>query len=306
MKMEKKGYIGSVVMVALLVLTAMGSAWGDATYTSGGNLHLYIVDVPGSGMYDAYLKATDSTGQEFELSSAQEVSPGPGIAATFSWETGILSIPKLAMFGVSNDTKYVDVDLELIPGSNPMRFKVKGVYGLQIGVDDRGPEGPRGPQGLQGAAGATGPTGATGVPGPIGLTGATGPQGLIGLTGETGPQGPIGLTGPEGPTGPQGAAGLIDKASIESVHCPLTRFCYCPIGKVVLTYDYQCPLNKTDGGWVATYAKWESMVTITDFGPPLGYVGGAIARCSTLEFTLGFLSAHGNDVVPNRIWLKCF
>ncbi|TAN39403.1 MAG: hypothetical protein EPN25_11720, partial [Nitrospirae bacterium] len=110
MKKQQRGYIGSAVMVVLLVLMAMGSAWGDATYSSDGNIHLYMVDVPGSGMYDAYLKVTDGTGMEFYLASAQEVAPGPGIVATYNAETGILSIPKLAMNGVSNSTKYVDVD----------------------------------------------------------------------------------------------------------------------------------------------------------------------------------------------------
>ncbi|TAN41309.1 MAG: collagen-like protein [Nitrospirae bacterium] len=90
------------------------------------------------------------------------------------------------MSGVSNDTKYVEVDLEFIPGSDPMRFRVKGVYGLQVGVDDRGPMGPRGPQGDPGAAG---------------------PQGIQGVAGPTGPQGPIGLTGATGPTGPAGTDG---------------------------------------------------------------------------------------------------
>ncbi|MHB8880296.1 MAG: hypothetical protein ACYC69_02165 [Thermodesulfovibrionales bacterium] len=223
MKKQKKGCIGSAVMVALLVLMAMGSAWGDATYSSDGNLHLYMVDVPGSGMYDVYLKATDSTGQEFILTSAQETAPGLGIVAAFNWETGILSIQRLAMNGVSNSTKYVDADLELIPGSDPMRFKVKGVYGLQIGVDDRGPIGPRGPQGLQGdagPAGAQGPTGATGAigavgaagpqgpTGPTGATGAAGPQGPAGPAGAAGPQGPTGLTGATGATGPQGIQGI--------------------------------------------------------------------------------------------------
>ncbi|MHB8882445.1 MAG: hypothetical protein ACYC69_13160 [Thermodesulfovibrionales bacterium] len=226
MKKIRTGYISSAVMAVLLVFMVMGNAWGDATYSSDGNLHLYMVDVPGSGMYDAYFKATDSSGQEFELASAQLVASGLGIVATFSWETGILSIQGLAMNGVSNNTKYVDADLELIPGSDPMRFKVKGVYGLQIGVDDRGPEGPRGPKGDTGATGATGPQGIQGVAGPqgpIGLTGATGPQGSvgltgltgptgpqgpIGLTGATGPQGSVGLTGPTGPTGPQGPVGL--------------------------------------------------------------------------------------------------
>ena len=41
----KKGYIVSVFMVVLLVLTVMGSAWGSATYTaSTGKLNISIVE----------------------------------------------------------------------------------------------------------------------------------------------------------------------------------------------------------------------------------------------------------------------
>ncbi|TAN41419.1 MAG: collagen-like protein [Nitrospirae bacterium] len=259
MKKLMKGYIGSAVMVTLLVFMAMGRAWGDATYSSDGNIHLYMVDVPGSGMYDAYLKATDSTGLEFVLTSAQEVAPGPGIAAKFTGETGILSIPKLAMNGVSNDTKYVDVDLELIPGSDPMKFKVKGVYGLQVGVDDRGPMGPRGlkgdtgatgPQGIQGVAGPmglqgpiglpgpTGATGATGATGPQGIQGAAGPQGPIGLTGATGPQGIQGVAGPTGATGATGAVGISQyeyfEVSVPCTNALCSGQANCSAGKSVL------------------------------------------------------------------------
>ncbi|MHB8880868.1 MAG: hypothetical protein ACYC69_05060 [Thermodesulfovibrionales bacterium] len=267
MKKGMKGYIGSGVMVVFLFL-AIGSAWGDATYSSDGNIHLYMVDVSGDGMYDAYLRATDSTGLEFQLTSAQQAAPGPGIVATFAWETGILSIPKLAMNGVSNDTKYVDVDLELIPGSDPMRFRVKGVYGLQVGVDDRGPEGPRGPQGdpgATGATGATGPMGLMGLPGPMGptgpqgltgstgATGATGPQGAIGPTGPIGPQGiqgpigPQGVAGATGATGPQGPVGISQYEYIEtttscagwSAMCTATAT--CTFGKTVLGGGFYIP-----------------------------------------------------------------
>jgi hypothetical protein len=174
----KKGYIGSAIMVVLLVLTVMGSAWGDATYSSDGELHLNLVDVPGDGMYEIYLQATDSSGQEFKLKNALQLTPGPGIAATFAIETGILHIPKLTVYGVSNSTKYEEVELELIPGSNPMRFKVKGVNPLQLGADDRGPMGPQGPQGATGLSGPTGPPGTPGTNGTDGTNGATGATGV--------------------------------------------------------------------------------------------------------------------------------
>src|ERR1700690_4532320 len=192
MKKVKMGYIGSAVIGLLFVLMVVGTAWGDATYSSDGSLHLYIVDVPGSGMYDAYLKATDSSGQQFQLVDASQVTPGLGIAATFNMDTGILNIPKLAMNGVSNSTKYAEVEMQLIPGSDPMTFNVTSVLGLQLGVDDRGPMGPQGPKG---DAGSTGPLGPTGPKGSTGATGATGPQGSIGLTGATGAQGAAGANG---------------------------------------------------------------------------------------------------------------
>lgn len=185
----KKGFIDSIVMVVFLVMTTMGTAWGDATYSSGGYIHLYSVAVSGDGQYEAYLQATDSSGQEFNLQSVWQVTPGVNIAATFAWETGILHIPKLAMYAVSNSTKYAEVEMELIPASDPMRFRVKSVYGLQIGVDDRGPQGDTGDTGPQGPTGATGLQGMAGPIGPQGLTGATGPQGPQGIQGIQGPAG---------------------------------------------------------------------------------------------------------------------
>ncbi|TAN41308.1 MAG: collagen-like protein [Nitrospirae bacterium] len=311
-------------MVVLLVLTAMGSAWGDATYSSDGNIHLYMVDVSGDGMYDAYLKATDSTGMEFQLTSAQQAVPGPGIVATFAWETGILSIPKLAMNGVSNDTKYVDVDLELIPGSDPMRFKVKGVYGLQVGVDDRGPEGPRGPQGNPGATGDTGPmgpTGVTGATGPTGPQGAIGPQGLIGpigpqgiqgvagptgltgATGATGPMGPIGLPGPIGPTGATGATGATGSAGPQGPQGPpiATAFAvntaYSPYiywGGTDATVDCTCPagyilynqevLQEADSGVNITSLGIILFETIGPSGKYLNQARCHISRGADLAF----------------------
>jgi hypothetical protein len=207
MKKVMRGYIGSAVMVVFLVFTVVGAAWGDATYSSNGSLHLYPVDVPGAGMYDAYLKATDSSGQEFELENAQEITPGLVIAATFAMETGILQIPKLAMIGVSNSTKYVEVEMELVPGSDPMRLRVTRVLGLQLGAFDMGPQGPKGNIGATGATGPQGPAGAPGATGPLGPTGATGPQGPAGTPGATGATGPAGTNGLNGAPGAAGATG---------------------------------------------------------------------------------------------------
>ncbi|TAN39500.1 MAG: collagen-like protein [Nitrospirae bacterium] len=265
---------------------------------------------------------------EFQLNSAQEVAPGLGVVATFNSETGILSIPKLAMNGVSNSTKYVDVDLELIPGSEPMRFKVKGVYGLQVGVDDRGPMGPRGPKGDTGAAGAAGPMGPQGIIGPIGPMGPAGPQGPIGLagaTGATGPmgpqgvvgpmgpqgpagaagsQGPIGLTGPAGATGPQGPAGIVNKAARVDVVCNNNRFCTCPVNMNVLTYGVKCPATQYAGlgnCWMQMFfLSWASQGTIAGGGD-----NQVVADCgSVIRDCLNWVTFGGS--APETIWVQCY
>ena len=145
---------GLVVMSLLFVLGAMGTAWGEAAYTynsgygSYGVLDLPVVNVRGDGgMFDASLMATDSTGQEFVLQSLSQIIPGPGVVATYDMTTGILHIPNLAIYGVSNTTKYAEVEMQLVPNSNPMRFRVISVIGVQLGSDDRGPQGPRGYKG---------------------------------------------------------------------------------------------------------------------------------------------------------------
>jgi hypothetical protein len=292
MKKVKMGYVGLAVTVALLVFTAWGSAWGDATYSSDGALHLYIVDVPGDGMYDAYLKAMDSSGQEFELTSASKVAPGLGIAATFTMDTGILNIPKLAMYGVSNSTKYAEVEMELIPSSDPMRFRVKGVYGLQIGVDDRGPMGPQGPTGLTGATGPQGPAGANGT------NGAQGPQGAAGANGTNG------TNGADGDQGPQGPAGVINKAGIVTVNCSDT-VCYCPSGKELLNYSVECPADAYAGlfnCWSATYSLRNTWV----YSMSEGYTQGSMQAFCMKEVWDCIGSRSFSEVNPKSITLHCF
>ncbi len=193
-------------MSVLLVLAATGTAWGDATYSRDWYLHLSPVDVPGTGMYDAYLMATDTSGQEFVLKSASQMAAGLVVAATFDITTGKVHIPYLTIYGVSNMTKYAKVELQLVPNSDPMRFRVVSVTDLQLASDDRGPQGPEGPVGPDGPPGEPGPQGPIGPPGPQGATGATGPAG------PAGPQGATGATGPAGPEGPQGATGATGPA----------------------------------------------------------------------------------------------
>jgi len=187
MKKLKRWCKGLAVMSVLIVLAAVGTAWGDATYSSNGELHLSPVDVPGYGMYDVYLMATDSTGQKFVLKSVSQIAPGLGAVATYDPATGKLHIPYLVMTVVNNTAKYAEVELELVPNSDPIRFKVTGVLGLQIGSDDRGPQG------------VAGPIGTTGLQGPIGLTGPTGPTGATGAASTV--PGPTGATGAQGPAG---------------------------------------------------------------------------------------------------------
>lgn len=194
MKQSRELIIGFGLM-CILVLATTGQAWGEATYNSeNGSLHLSPVNVPGDGMYDAYLTVADSTGQEFVLRSANRISsvnPNLDTAALYDGATGNLRIPYLVTNWQGNTARYEDVELELVPQSNPMRFMVTGVIGLQVGLDNRGPKGD---------------SGLTGPQGPRGDTGATGPQGPVGPAGSTGAAGPQGKIGPAGPTGAAGTS----------------------------------------------------------------------------------------------------
>lgn len=194
------------LMLGLTVglLLSKGVAWGETTYhseatyhSSDGILHLSPVDVPGDGMYEAHLAATDSTGQEFQLISANRIGPGLEAVAVYDGTTGKVHIPYLVTYGNSNTPRYVEVELELVSQSTPMRFMVTGAIGLQIGVDNIGPKGDTGLMGPQGPKGDTGATGVSGSGGPAGIAGAAGPQGPVGPAGPTGPAGasPFSLNG---------------------------------------------------------------------------------------------------------------
>lgn len=265
----KKSCIGSAVTVFLLAFAVMGSAWGDATYSSNGYLHLYVVDVPGDGVYEANLKATDGSGREFVLINARQIAPGPEISATFAWDTGILHIPNLAMYGVSNDIKYVEVELDLMPDSDPMKFRVTGVYGKQLGSDDRGPQGPAGPTGATGPQGPQGDKGDKGDKGDTGATGATGTQGPTGPAGATGAQGPQGPAGPTGATGPQGPAGnpatdtksVIIRDTYSSVHVPwgtayVDTYLECPDGYAMYGNGGVCDTETSSAAGEWLFGVW--------------------------------------------------
>lgn len=84
---------------------------------------------------------------------------------------GKVHIPVLAA-NSSGTTQYYDVELEIVPGTNPLKLKVSKASQAHLATGAQGPKGDTGatgPQGLTGAAGATGATGSTGA------TGATGP-----------------------------------------------------------------------------------------------------------------------------------
>ncbi len=179
MQQVRKWHLGIMVMSMVLLLMGMGTAWGaTATYTSStGELKLFPVDVPGRGLFNATLRSTDSSGQEFTLQSAKSVASGTAVA-TYDEATGTLSIPDLIWYGSGNTPQYVAVDMKLVAGSNPLRLRVLAVLGQSLG---EGATGPQGPQGLQGPKGDTGATGPAGPQGPIGLTGAAGINGYNSL-----------------------------------------------------------------------------------------------------------------------------
>ncbi|MBI5639729.1 MAG: collagen-like protein [Nitrospirae bacterium] len=208
----------------------------------------------------------------------------------------------MSITGASNKMRYAEVDMDLVPGATPMRFRIAAVVGLNLTTDDtgtQGPMGPRGPQGLQGPIGLTGATGPTGPQGPIGLTGATGPtgpQGPIGLTGATG------ATGATGPQGPTGSPGVINKASIVTVDCASAYRCDCPSGMQVLTYAVSCPIYAAGFGWADTYSLHKVQVDI-DIG---GSFWGVSAWCLKSSYTLGLLSGADITGMPSSISLRCF
>ncbi|TAN40032.1 MAG: collagen-like protein, partial [Nitrospirae bacterium] len=196
-------------------------------------------------------------------------------------------------------------------------FKVKGVYGLQVGVDDRGPMGPRGPKGDTGAAGAAGPMGPAGSQGPIGLAGATGatgpmgPQGVVGPMGPQGPagaagsQGPIGLTGPAGAAGPQGPAGVINDAAVVELECNWS-WCKCPSPMKVLNYGVKCPDPAYAGlgnCWSVHYFLFKAEVGTRFTSPPSNDM--VFGSCqSIIKDCLGIIS-FGYEK-PEYIRFQCY
>jgi hypothetical protein len=312
---KSMGWFKGLGLISFLVLATNGPAWGEATYHSAdGILHLSPV-ASGDGLYDAYLSTTDSTGQEFLVKSVSRIDSGPEAVAGYDGATGRLSIPYLVSYGGSETPIYQEVELELIPQSNPSRFMVTRVIGLQIG--NKWPQGPQGDTGPAGPQGAVGPTGATGATGPQGAVGPTGPQGVAGPMGATGPQGPAGpvgatgatgltgATGPAGPQGPQGPAGVIDRAGIATVDCVNSMDCYCPFGMELLNYGVTCP-DTAYGGlfncWSATFALNNTTIwSLQD-----NWRGGKVeATClETVKDCLG--SFIYGSVPPSSIRLHCF
>lgn len=151
-----KCLVKGLLVYAVFFMAAAGAAWGEAKYTSDdGILDLPAVDVPGYGLFSVRLSAQDSTEQAFVLQGVRTSNPGSGVDATFDAATGKLEIPYLVMYAKDGQTvKYVTAELELEPGTEPAVFRVTGIVGLQLGVDDN-----MGPKGDKGDTGATGPQG---------------------------------------------------------------------------------------------------------------------------------------------------
>lgn len=180
-----------VLAVAVFSLMALivgaGNSWAAATYSSTtGALHIPAVDIQGSGAYDVDLLLSGSNPGGFQVNMEFALQGGTlnvTTAETPSVYTtdGKVHIPVLAA-NSSGTTQYYDVELEIVPGTNPLKLKVSKASQAHLAT------------GAQGPKGDTGATGATGAAGPQGLTGAAGATGATGVTGATGPLNPNVIT----------------------------------------------------------------------------------------------------------------
>jgi hypothetical protein len=286
--------IVSLTVITVLFLVAGATAvWGEATYFSTGKIHLYPVDVAGDGLYEAYLNETDSTGQAFVLESINSVISGEPAVATFDGATGKLHIPKLVLYGVGITTKYAEVDMELVPGSDPMIFQVTRVIGLYLG-DDRGPQGPKGAkgdagiQGLKGDTGDKGDKGDTGLqglkgdPGVPGTPGTPGAPGLKGDKGDTGDKGDKGDTGDTGAPGPSGVSGyeIVTSGNTCGPLSTCKTSLSCPAGKTVISGGAAQPTG------YSALAKPTLMATYPDSNTSWAVVYNNPALLLTISYTM--------------------
>jgi hypothetical protein len=148
---QVKNFCRNLAVIGLfLLVVGTGTALGNTSYSGSGVLYLSQVEVLGDGMYEVFLKAVDKNGQEFYLQSATPVISGQPADATFDPATGQLHILDLMIFASGNTKNHVSVEMVQVPDSDPLRFRVMSVIGLNL---------PYGSGGSSTIAGIIGPRG---------------------------------------------------------------------------------------------------------------------------------------------------
>ncbi|TAN39302.1 MAG: hypothetical protein EPN25_12165 [Nitrospirae bacterium] len=127
MKQLKDLFRGIAIVCLLFIVAAAGTAFAETSYSASGVLYLSQVNVSGEGMFEVFLKTADKNGQEFFLQSATPFVSGQPADATFDQATGVLHISDLAIVVGGSRRDHVSVDMTLVPGSDPMRFRVTSV-----------------------------------------------------------------------------------------------------------------------------------------------------------------------------------
>ncbi len=92
------------------------SNFSSASFT----LQTPVIQVPGSGGYNASFVLNDLTNLELTLTDVSGTGFQTGSPALFSFDTGILTIPVLGIDG----RVFFDVDLALVPDPGSLRFRV--------------------------------------------------------------------------------------------------------------------------------------------------------------------------------------
>jgi YVTN family beta-propeller protein len=86
-------------------------------------LQVPVIQVPGAGEYNASFVLSDAQNLELTLTDVSGTSFQTGSPAVFSPDTGVLTLPVLAIDG----KEFFQVDLTLVPGPGSLRFRVTQV-----------------------------------------------------------------------------------------------------------------------------------------------------------------------------------
>lgn len=118
---------------ALLGPAAQPGCFGHASF-AGGVLCIPDVEVPVAGAaaqrYTATLSLSDSTAFEFTLTHAAP-APGPGASTSrFDAASGAVSLPRVVLTDPSGVARAYRVELTLVPGPGPLRFRLKSAVPL--------------------------------------------------------------------------------------------------------------------------------------------------------------------------------